>query len=99
MTTGPGTVDRVVVVALTVVDVVGVGVLEVLEVLVELDDAVLAARVRSPPPPPLQAARISRPSAVTSSRTLLVSPHGLARDARAPAGRDLRPAAGDRPSR
>jgi len=59
-----------VVVALTVVDVDGVG---VLEVLVEVDDAVLAARVRSPPPPPLQAARISRPSAVRSSRTLLVS--------------------------
>src|SRR5690348_12516444 len=91
MTTGPVAAIEVVVGA----TVVGVDVdADVTDV-----DVVPASRASWSPPPPLHAARASRPRAVSTRRTLLVSPHGPARDARAPAGRDLRPAAGDRPGR
>src|SRR3954453_4336234 len=98
MTTGPGIVDRVVVATLTVVDVeVVIG--AVVEVLAEVDDVVPAARVRSWLPPPPHAAKASRATAVNVRRTPLVSLYGPARDARASAGCDLRPATGDRPGR
>src|SRR4051794_14392926 len=89
MTTGPGTVLRVVVVA-NDVDVVTV---------VDDVDVVPGARAKPLGPPVLQPARARSPRAVTIGRTHLVSPDGPARDARAPARRDLRPAAGDRPGR
>src|SRR3954467_9586275 len=99
MTTGPGMVERVEVIALTVV-VVTLLVVDVadVEVLVELEDVVPAARVRSWLPPPPQAARATRARAVNGGRPLLVSLYGPACDARAATGRDIRPAAGDRPS-
>src|SRR5947199_9627202 len=101
MTTGPGIVDRVVVVR-RVVDGAGAGATVVLVLLVTVDvDVVVvpAARVRSPLPPPPQAARATKPRAVSVRRTHLVSQHGPARDARAPAGRHVRPPAGHRSSR
>src|SRR5438309_11708432 len=91
MTTGPGTVVRVVVVPNTVV-----GVVEDVDVDV---DVVPGARANLLGPPLLHAARTTSPRAAAIRRTHLVSPDGPARDARAPARRDLRPAAGHRPGR
>src|SRR4051794_8823545 len=101
MTTGPGTVVRVVRVGVVANDVddvdVDVDVVVVADVVNDVD--VFPGARAKPLGPLLQPARARIPRAVASRRTHLVSPDGPARDARAPARRDLRPAAGDRPGR
>src|SRR5437588_12517189 len=63
----------------------------------DVDEVVPAARVSSCCPP-LHAARTTNPRGMSVRLTLLVSlAYGPARDARAPGGGNLRPAAGHRP--
>src|SRR4051812_527206 len=72
MTTGPGIVERVVVVRGVVTGAAGV-VLDVVDDEVDDVDVVPVARLRSPAWPPPQAAKATSPRAAASRRTHLVS--------------------------
>jgi hypothetical protein len=76
MTTGPGTVERVVVVRRVVDELTGAAVVGPTAVVAVVGGVELVpeARVRSTDPPPLQAARATNPKAVASRRTQIVSP-------------------------